>query len=43
MRYENVVGRYFFDVDRFRERVLGDKWIKQQVFPLISASKQEWP
>ena len=33
MRYENVVGRYFFDVDRFRERVLGDKWIKQQVFP----------
>ncbi len=33
MRYENVVGRYFFDVDRFRERVLGDKWIKQKVFP----------
>jgi hypothetical protein len=33
MRYENVGGRYFFDVDRFRERVPGDKWMKQQVFP----------
>jgi hypothetical protein len=32
MRHKNIVGFDFLDVDRFRERILSDKWVEQQVF-----------
>ena len=39
VRHEDIVGLDFFDIHRFCERVLGDKWVKQQVFSIDFGGK----
>ena len=39
VRHEDIVGLDFFDIHRFGEWVLGDKWVKQQVFSIDFGGK----
>jgi hypothetical protein len=39
VRDEDIVGLDLFDIHRFGEWVLGDKWVKQQVFPIDFGGK----
>src|SRR4029077_481772 len=34
VRHKDVVRLYFFDIHRFCEWVLSNKWVKEQVFPI---------